>query len=212
MCKFTTNILLCVTFILFTVKVSAQNADIHLLKTINSPDPAILRSYSVFISQTTTVISFSTPVVLGAVALLKKDDKMLKNSIYIGASIGVGGVMTYAMKRLISRPRPYDTYPTIIEPYTLEKSMSFPSGHTSLAFSTATALCFAYPKLYVIAPSYFWACSVGYSRLNLGVHYPTDVLAGALLGVGSSILTYKANEWFWKRKDNKRLIGLQAYL
>ncbi|ULT24063.1 phosphatase PAP2 family protein [Sphingobacterium sp. E70] len=42
----------------------------------------------------------------------------------------------------------------------------------------------AYSKWYVVAPSLLWAGSVGYSRMYLGVHYPTDVLAGAVLGLG----------------------------
>lgn len=199
-------------FSIFTVKVSAQNADITILETINNENPIALRQYSALVSNTTTLISLSTPVALGLTALINKDDKMLKNSIYIAASIGVNSILTYTIKRAVARPRPYRTYPDLIQPYTRENSLSFPSGHTSLAFSTATALSMKYPKWYVIAPSYFWACSVGYSRMNLGVHYPTDVLAGALLGASSSLLTYKANEWFWKKKENKKLIGLQAYL
>lgn len=125
-------------------------------------------------------------------------------------SIGVSGVLAYSMKKLVNRPRPYTAYPDITA-YQLESSSSFPSAHTSVAFATATALSLKYPKWYVIAPSYFWACSVGYSRMNLGVHYPSDVLAGAVLGAGSPYVTYKLNNWFWKKNDNKRLIGLEAY-
>lgn len=46
----------------------------------------------------------------------------------------------------------------------------------------------AYPKWYVIAPAFLWAGSVSYSRMYLGVHYPTDVAAGAALGVGSTFI------------------------
>ena len=211
MCKFTTIILLCSAISIFTTQISAQHADIELLKTINSASPVALRDYSVAISNTTTLVSLSTPVVMGVVALIEKDDDLMKNAVYVGAAIGVDAVLTYSLKKIVNRPRPYITYSAII-PYTIETSNSFPSGHTSLAFTTATALSMKYPKWYVIAPSYLWACSVGYSRMNLGVHYPSDVLAGALLGVGSAFVTYKVNEWFWKKNTKKKLIGMQAYL
>jgi membrane-associated phospholipid phosphatase len=46
-----------------------------------------------------------------------------------------------------------------------------------------------------VVPAYTWASAVGYSRMHLGVHYPSDVLAGALLGAGSAWVTYKLNKW-----------------
>jgi len=206
MCKFTTIILLCSAFSIFSTQVSAQNADIDLLRGINSSTSVGLREYSKLMSNTTTVVAVSTPIVMGVVALIEKDDDLLKNALYIVAAIGVDGVLTYSMKHIVNKPRPYVTYPEDIIPYTSETSNSFPSGHTSLAFTTATALSLKYPKWYVIAPSYLWACSVGYSRMNLGVHYPSDVLAGALLGAGSAFVTAKVNDWFWKKQGNRKLI------
>jgi membrane-associated phospholipid phosphatase len=50
------------------------------------------------------------------------------------------------------------------------------------AFALATSLSLSYPKCYIIVPSFAWASSVGYSRMDLGVHYPSDVLAGAIVG------------------------------
>ena len=210
MCKFTTIILLCGTFSIFSTQVSAQNADIELLISINGANSSSLRNYSTFISNSTTVVAASTPIVLGVVALIEKDDKMLKNALYVGVSLGVDGVLTYGLKRAINRPRPHETYADITA-YSPERSYSFPSGHTSLAFATATALTIKYPKWYVIAPSYLWACSVGYSRMNLGVHYPSDVLAGAVLGAGSAYVTSLVNDWYWKKQENKKLIGLNNW-
>jgi len=209
--KFTTIILLWSTFSIFSIQITAQNADIELLRSINLSSSTGLRDYSKFISNTTTVIAVSTPLVMGVVALVEKNDDLLKNALYVGVSLGVDGILTYSMKEIIRRPRPYTTYPDI-KAFDSETSLSFPSGHTSLAFTTATALSLKYPKWYVIAPSYFWACSVGYSRMNLGMHYPTDVLAGAIIGSGSAYLTYLVNNWYWKKNNNKKLIGLQAYL
>jgi membrane-associated phospholipid phosphatase len=206
--KFTTIILLLSTFSIFSVQVPAQNADIEILRSINSNTATI--GYSKFISNTTFEVAIGVPVIMGAVALLEKDDDLLKNAIYVGVSIGVGGVLTQVLKYSINRPRPAVTYPDILA-YESETDLSFPSGHTSLAFSAATALCLKYPKWYVIAPSCLWACSVGYSRMNLGVHYPSDVLAGAFLGASSAYVTYVINNWFWKKEGNKKLISLQTW-
>jgi membrane-associated phospholipid phosphatase len=99
-----------------------------------------------------------------------------------------------------------------VAPEFYESSASFPSGHTSIAFATATALSLKYPKWYVIAPASIWACSVGYSRMNLGVHYPSDVFAGAVLGAGSAFLTYKINEWFWEKQHHKKILVIPSFI
>jgi undecaprenyl-diphosphatase len=52
-----------------------------------------------------------------------------------------------------------------------------------------------YKKWYVVVPAFAWAGSVGYSRLYLGEHYPTDVFAGAAIGIGSAYLS----EWLNKK-------------
>jgi len=70
-----------------------------------------------------------------------------------------------------------------------------------MAFATATSLSLEYPKWYVIVPAYTWAGTVGYSRMHLGVHYPSDVLIGALVGAGSAFITHKVNQKLLKRKS-----------
>lgn len=205
--KFTTIILLLFVSINFTPALRAQNADIDLLKSLNNPTPKALRDYSVFVSNTTTIFSLGTPIAMGVTSLISQNDELLKDAIYVGASIGLDVVLTYGLKQTFSRPRPYISYPNDIVPYENLNSLSFPSGHTSIAFATATSLSLSNPKWYIIAPSYFWAFSVGYSRMNLGVHYPTDVLAGAVLGAGSAYITYKINQWYWKKHDHKKLIN-----
>ena len=77
---------------------------------------------------------------------------------------------------------------------------SFPSGHTSFAFCTASSLSICFPRWYVVAPAYAWASAVGYSRLYLGMHYPTDVLAGAIIGAASAWLSHEGNKWLQNRK------------
>jgi membrane-associated phospholipid phosphatase len=58
----------------------------------------------------------------------------------------------------------------------------------------------AFPKWYVAIPAFSYAGAVGYSRLDLGVHYPSDVLAGALLGSGTAYLNWKINKALHKKR------------
>lgn len=203
--KFTTNLFLLSVFSILCISIHAQNTDIDLLEKLNNSSP-FMRNYSIVFSKSAYATVVAVPVVMGTVALIQKDDNLLKNTIYVGASLAVNTALTYAVKYSVNRERPYDKYPGRLNVPYPESSASFPSGHTSIAFATATSLTLKYPKWYVIAPSYFWACSVGYSRMNLGVHYPTDVLAGAVLGAGSAYLTYLVNNWFWKTREDKKII------
>lgn len=128
-------------------------------------------------------------------------NKELKLKSYkTGVSLLVAGAISSTLKVTIQRERPFVTYPDIIYQKTEVGSYSFPSGHTNFAFATATSLTLAFPKWYVIVPAYSYAAAVGYSRMYLGVHYPSDVLAGALIGAGSSLLTWKAQKWLNKKR------------
>ncbi len=208
--KITTFIPLFVILSFFNFQIQAQNWDIELLESVNKTSNPYAKGYSTFISETTIPLAFATPVIIGSVALINGNEEQLREAIYIGASIVSSSAIMYALKASINRERPYLTYPNRIDNYKVMTSTSMPSGHSSLAFSTATSLSLQYPKWYVIAPSFLWAGSVGFSRMNLGVHYPSDVLAGAALGAGSAYLTFLANKWFWKKHDAKK--NLQTYL
>lgn len=208
--KFTIIILFATCFNCFSNSIKAQNFDIDLLKKINVTESKFLRSYSTAVSKSTEITAVSVPVILGTIALVQKNDDLLKDAVYIVGSMGVNTLITYGLKYSFNRQRPYDKYSFLDVPYP-ESSPSFPSGHTSIAFTTATALTLKYPKWYVALPSYFWACSVAYSRMNLGVHYPSDVLAGAFLGTGSAYLTQILNDWFWKKQNNKKILSELSY-
>lgn len=174
-------------------RLQAQNWDIDLLRSLHGSNPG-MKNLSLFADKSTIPVSLAVPAIIGGVGLINNDENLLKDAIYIGVASGISLGFTHALKNSFKRNRPYVSFPDL-SPDTYESSYSFPSGHTSAAFATATALSLKYRKWYVIAPGFAWAGYVGYSRMHLGVHYPSDVLAGALLGTGSAWLTWKLNSW-----------------
>ncbi|MDO4616241.1 MAG: phosphatase PAP2 family protein [Lachnospiraceae bacterium] len=88
------------------------------------------------------------------------------------------------LKNLVARTRPYEVIDGLILLAKKPKDYSFPSGHTSLSFACAAALLFTIPKQqhWIAVLLTILAALIGFSRLYLGVHYPTDVLAGLILG------------------------------
>jgi membrane-associated phospholipid phosphatase len=191
--------LLPVFLLLLSVTAYPQNADIRILSEINLNRNKDLDNVFRGITNTAGPVAFGMPVVLFAVSLIKEDSLLRRNSIYIGASVLSSAIITNILKYSINRPRPYITYP-YIDQSTSGGSPSFPSGHTSDAFAFATSVSIAWPKWYVIVPSYVWAGAVAYSRMDLGVHYPSDVLAGAIIGAGSAYLCYRGRKWLNRKR------------
>jgi len=130
----------------------------------------------------------------------KKDAFLLKQSL---PSILVAAGTSLLIKNIVKAERPYEKCPGI-ETSISSDGYSFPSGHTTVASATATALCFKYPKWYVIVPATGYTAWVGCSRVVSGVHYPCDVLAGAAIGAASNILVFLINQKINKKQKSPK--------
>lgn len=172
---------------------NAQNADINLLEAINLHRNTHLDGTFRFISNTDAPVTIAVPCASIIAGVLKKDHHLLHYGYESAASFLVNAVVTYELKHMIHRPRPSETFPQI-QAYKQLHSFSFPSGHTSAAFSFATTVSLEYHKWYVVTGVYTYASLVAYSRMDLGVHYPSDVLAGILTGTGSTLLVHWAQK------------------
>lgn len=91
------------------------------------------------------------------------------------------------LKQMIQRERPFVSVANCEAAITPSDKFSMPSGHSAAAFLFAFLVAKFFPELSALG--YLWAAAVGASRLVLGVHYPSDVIVGAILGIGCSYLS-----------------------
>lgn len=91
------------------------------------------------------------------------------------------------LKNLFKRQRPCDIFFNFSSHIKPADKFSLPSGHTAAAFLMASLLASFYPSFALFA--YLWASLIGMSRVLLGVHYPSDIFAGASLGLVISFVS-----------------------
>lgn len=153
-------------------------------------------------------------IVLSAVLIAIPKTRKIGVSAAIALALGflVGNL---TIKPLVSRIRPYAVDPSlksaVLENFPLAgfpHDASFPSGHTLAAFEAAVPI-FIRSKKWGI-PALVLAFGVALSRLYLTVHYPTDVLAGAILGTCFAILASALTDLIWKKIAARRAAKTKA--
>lgn len=133
-------------------------------------------------------------------------------------SVAIGAIFTnLVLKVAIARPRPYADETSVfyqlwlLVGQNMESDKSFPSGHTTAAFATMTAV-FLVGNKRISWTAYIFAFLMGLARIYLVVHYPSDVLAGIIVGtaagiIGTAVAQHLPKKWytliFYKRKVGK---------
>ncbi|MGI6126789.1 MAG: phosphatase PAP2 family protein [Planifilum sp.] len=137
---------------------------------------------------------------MGCALLFSKRYRTLGIGILV--AVALAGVVTECiLKPMIMRPRPCDVNTSVALLVSHPYGSSFPSGHTCASFAAFGILLFAQAPRKLTVPAGILAILIAFSRLYLYVHYPSDVLAGAVIGLALGWLTVRMYRGFWNNKD-----------
>jgi len=204
------RVLLLVSLYFLALPASAQTPtlDVELLRPINRHETTFKNKYLELCASSVNTLNIAVPVGIAVTGFITRNNQLKRDALYMAGGIVVSSLLTTAIKKAVDRKRPFETYDYIVKRDDESGGLSFPSGHTSAAFCLATEISLRYRKWYFVVPACIYAGSVGWARMYQGVHYPSDVLAGAVVGAGSAWLSWKLQQWMQGRKEKKRTIQL----
>jgi len=162
-----------------------------ILKWFRQPeDPGLLRGPWWMGEAMRDLTALGSPLILGMLAVVTTGYLVVSRRPHaawlVALSAAGGGWLNFALKEWYDRPRP-----EVVPPLTVVSGLSFPSGHaqiSTIVFLTVASLMARLAttparRVYILGTALLLSMLVGVSRVALGVHYPTDVLAGWIVGV-----------------------------
>lgn len=176
--------------------------DIKILSVINHNRLRPLDKVFIFITDTAYIVAILIPTIILVTAWITKRHYLKRIAYQVYCSLFASSIVTTILKYLIHRDRPFINH-HFIEKLSTGGSPSFPSGHTADAFTVGcTIIILADNRMGYIIPVWLWALAVAYSRLALGVHYPSDVVGSIFIGVTCAAL---CNSLFNRNKNLKSI-------
>ena len=176
------------------------NIDVAIYQFVDSimnPVLNVIMTFITHLGDTPGIIWF----ILGLGLLIPRKTRKLGILLFAGLAFA-SVINNLCLKEIIERPRPYNLDPEVwknagyeyIWPNLIKKSdsWSFPSGHTSTSIGAGFALLLGCRKkeLGIGIPAFIISLLIGFSRIYVHVHYPTDVIVGALIGLLSGLAMY----------------------
>lgn len=187
-------VFLAVAFILLFGLIEAgwtASLDDNLFRSLNDPaSNSYVGGAAIFLTQ------FGSEIVLGLIGVayffVAKSDR---TEVLLGLflTIALSDFVLALLKGAYYRPRPYLVLPNVNLPIGLDSDSSFPSGHATRAFAGMSFLVLRRGRAY--ASLLLLAAGVAISRVVIGVHFPTDVVAGGFLGVILSVVVLLFLDW-----------------
>ncbi len=182
---------------------SPRNADEHLLYDLNHLGEGghCFDGSMLFVSQSVMPLAIAMPVGL-VISGLSSGDNSISGYTIAASTVVTIGLQEFILKPIAHRLRPFHTIAGVRRLDSAASGYSFPSSHSAISWGLAVGLSLRFPKWYVIAPSALYALVVSFSRPCLGVHYPTDVLAGAIVGSAVQYLGYVVQQKITKKTEH----------
>lgn len=191
--------------VLLPLKPDPDNIDVKIFRAINNSVCGFLNTIIPVTDKSVLFASTITPAILFGVSRANNNYYDENSSVLLALSEGISAGITFGLKNIVRRKRPFEVLSNVNHDKSkfLLDRYSFPSGHSSVSFAMATSLTLRYPdKPVLISGLYLYSTAVSLGRIYLGVHYPSDVLAGMLIGSGSAVIVHSLRKEIIKGKND----------